>query len=249
LPRLLDDLIRRRVAVIATPGSDPAALAAKSATTTIPIVFGVAEDPVTLGLVTSLSRPGGNATGINFFVGEIDAKRLALMHELLPQSPRFAVLLNPTNENSVRRTTKGLKEAADPLGLKVIFYNASNSNEIDLAFATLACEQAGVAVTLPKPQTSGAKSAGRTHDDRSLKAGDRKDLPLETHKQFSHLRPNVLKCRTCRARREVRLTCGCVSEGALPGDIRLAAITTRMFDEYFAGWKADRKAHGGSIAS
>jgi putative ABC transport system substrate-binding protein len=141
LPRLLEDLIRRRVAVIATPGSDPATLAAKSATTTVPIVFGVAEDPVSLGLVTSLSRPGGNATGFNFFAGELDAKRLALMHELLPQSSRFAVLLNPTNESSVHRTTKGLGEAAGPLGLKVLFYNASNSDEIDLAFVAFAREK------------------------------------------------------------------------------------------------------------
>jgi putative tryptophan/tyrosine transport system substrate-binding protein len=139
LPRVLDDLIRRRVTVIATPGSDPATLAAQSVTTTIPIVFGVAEDPMTLGLVKSLSRPGGNATGINFLTGE-DAKRLGLMHELLPQSSRFAVLLNPTNVNSVHHTRR-LGETAGPLGLKVFFYNASNSDEIDLAFVAFARER------------------------------------------------------------------------------------------------------------
>jgi putative ABC transport system substrate-binding protein len=127
------------VAVIATPGSDPATLAAQSATTTIPIVFGVVEDPVTLGLVKNLFRPGGNATGINFFAGE-DAKRLGLMHELLPQCSRFAVLLNPTNVNSVHHTRR-LGEAAGPLGLKVFFYNASNSDEIDLAFIAFARER------------------------------------------------------------------------------------------------------------
>jgi putative tryptophan/tyrosine transport system substrate-binding protein len=97
LPAIITDAVQRSVAVIATPGSTPASLAAKVGTATIPIVFGVAEDPVKLGLVLSLAKPGTNATGINFFASEVDAKRLGLMHELLPKAKRFAVLVNPAN--------------------------------------------------------------------------------------------------------------------------------------------------------
>jgi putative ABC transport system substrate-binding protein len=112
LPALAADLVRRQVAVIATPGNAPAALAAKAATTTIPIVFGVGENPVTMGLVTSLAQPGGNATGFNFFANETDAKRLGLMHELLPKAKRFAVLVNPGNTVSAENTSNALREAA-----------------------------------------------------------------------------------------------------------------------------------------
>jgi putative tryptophan/tyrosine transport system substrate-binding protein len=141
-PVLLDDMIGRRVAVIATPGSSLVARAAKAATTTIPIVFGVGEDPVALGLVASLARPAGNATGINFFSFEVNAKQFGLMHELLPKAARFAVLVNPANVSSTEATSKALAEAARALGLDVLFFNASNPAEIDAAFAAFARDRA-----------------------------------------------------------------------------------------------------------
>jgi putative ABC transport system substrate-binding protein len=112
LPPLMDDLVRRRVAVIAIPASNPAALAAKAATTTIPIVFGVAEDPVKLGLVASLARPGGNATGVNFLFSEVVAKRLGLLHDLVPKAARIAVLVNPANASITKTMLRDMPEAA-----------------------------------------------------------------------------------------------------------------------------------------
>jgi putative ABC transport system substrate-binding protein len=127
--------------VIATPGSAPAALAAKAATATIPIVFSVAEDPVTLGLVASLARPGGNATGINFLVQEQVSRRLVLLHELVPKAVRVAVLVNPTNAPNTEITLREAKEAAPAIGLQIRVLNANTSSEIDAAFATFARER------------------------------------------------------------------------------------------------------------
>jgi putative ABC transport system substrate-binding protein len=141
LPALMADLVRRRVAVIATPGSTPAAIAAKAATTMIPIVFGVAEDPVKTGLVASFARPGGNATGVNFFVGELGAKRLSLLHQLVPKAAHVAVLVNPANATAAESTSREVQEAARSIGLQILILNASTSREIDAAFASLARER------------------------------------------------------------------------------------------------------------
>jgi putative tryptophan/tyrosine transport system substrate-binding protein len=138
----ITDAIQRNVAIIATPGSTPASVAAKAATATIPIVFGVAEDPVKLGLVLSLAQPGTNTTGINFFASEIDVKRLGLMHELLPKAKRFAVLVNPANAPTAEATSKTVKQAAPSLELELLFFNASTPADIDAAFVAIARERA-----------------------------------------------------------------------------------------------------------
>jgi putative ABC transport system substrate-binding protein len=142
LPALMADLARRRVAVIATPAGNFAAIAAKAATTTIPIVFGVGEDPVKLGLVDSLARPGGNATGFNLLNNELTAKRLGLLHDLVPKAVRIAVLVNPGNAPVAETTLRDIPEAARALGLQTHILNASTSREIEAAFAALGREQA-----------------------------------------------------------------------------------------------------------
>jgi putative tryptophan/tyrosine transport system substrate-binding protein len=136
-PELAADLVRRRVSVIVAPGTTPAALAARAATTTIPIVFGVGDDPVKLGLVANLARPGGNATGINFFVAELAAKRLGLLRELLPAAKRVAVLVNPADPIRVETIVGEVKTAAGAIGMQFQVVNASTGREIDAAFATL----------------------------------------------------------------------------------------------------------------
>jgi putative ABC transport system substrate-binding protein len=141
LPALMAEMVRSHVAVIAVPGSAPAALAAKAATATIPIVFGITEDPVTLGLVASLARPGGNATGVKFFIQEDVTKRLGLLHELVPKAVRVAVLLNPANAANSETTLRDANEAAPTIGLQIHVLNASTSSEIDAAFASFARER------------------------------------------------------------------------------------------------------------
>jgi putative ABC transport system substrate-binding protein len=136
LPELAADLVRLRVSVIATPGSTAAAAAAKSATTTIPIVFSAGGDPVQMGLVASLNRPGGNVTGVSSMAGELGAKRLGLLQELLPRAARFAVLSNPNNPLAKAFVTD-VQTAATATGLQIEVLTASTSQDIHTAFAML----------------------------------------------------------------------------------------------------------------
>jgi len=148
LPALMADLVHRQVAVIAAPGN-VFALAAKAATATIPIVFGAGEDPVQLGLVASLARPGGNATGINFFTNEVVAKRLRLLHDLVPKAVSVAVLLDPANATSAKSTLRAVQEAAPTMGLQIQVLNASTIGEIDAAFAALERDRPDVLLVAP----------------------------------------------------------------------------------------------------
>ena len=141
LPTLAAELVRRKVAVITTIGGATPAFAAKAATTTIPVIFVVAEDPVRLGLVASLARPDGNVTGINFFTAELVAKRLELLRELVPAATRVAVLVNPANAATTQTTLRDGEPAARAFGLQIHVLNASTSREIDAAFAALARER------------------------------------------------------------------------------------------------------------
>jgi putative ABC transport system substrate-binding protein len=138
LPELAADLVRRPLSVIVTPGTTAAAQAAKAATATIPIVFGVGGDPIQLGLVASLNRPGGNATGVNFFTTDLVAKRMELFRELVPGAKRVAVLLNPT-DHSNDSALRDVETAA--IGQQVLAFEAATGREIDAAFAALAREK------------------------------------------------------------------------------------------------------------
>src|SRR6516225_9165874 len=149
LPTLAADLVRREVTVIFTGGSTPATLTAKAATTTIPIVFYTGADPVELGLVASLSRPGGNLTGVTSLTTEVGPKRLELLHELLPTATSIALLINPTSPAISDPQSRDLQMAAGKLGLQLHVLHASTEREIETAFATLVQAQASGLVIGP----------------------------------------------------------------------------------------------------
>jgi putative ABC transport system substrate-binding protein len=151
LPALATDLVRRQVTMIAAAGGMPAALAAKAATTTIPIVFQTATDPIAAGLVASLARPGGNVTGVVSLNAEIGPKRLELLYELIPTATSFALLVNPANPITADALTRSLQEAARTLGLALHVLEASNERDFQTAFATVRDRRAGGLVIMPDP--------------------------------------------------------------------------------------------------
>jgi putative tryptophan/tyrosine transport system substrate-binding protein len=151
LPELAADLVRRRVAVIVSPVSTAAALAAKGATTTIPVVFSAGADPVGAGLVASLNRPGGNVTGVHFLAAALGAKRLGLLHELRPEAARFALLVNPNNPVSAEAMIKDVTAAAATIGRQIEVITAGSYREIDTAFAALVQKRADALLVMPDP--------------------------------------------------------------------------------------------------
>jgi putative ABC transport system substrate-binding protein len=150
LPELAADLVRRRVAVLATPGTMIAAVAAKAATTTIPVVFSTSADPVEVGLVDSINRPGGNVTGVSYMNSELAAKRLGLLHELLPAATRFAVLVNPDGASTPSMVAQ-LEAAASVIGRQIEVLTARNNREIDSAFAGFVQKRTDGLLVSPEP--------------------------------------------------------------------------------------------------
>ncbi len=151
LPELANDLVRRNVAVLVTPGSAPAALAAKTATTTIPIVFETGADPISAGLVTSLNHPGGNITGIAALTFETGPKRLAILHEALPSANPIAVLVNSNAGDVVGRQVKDLETVAPQLKLQLVILHASNDRDLETAFATMQRQHLGALLIVADP--------------------------------------------------------------------------------------------------
>jgi len=151
LGEMAADLVQRQVAVIVTPIGTVTALAAKAATTTIPIVFSAGTDPVQAGIVASLRHPGGNITGVNYMAAELSGKRLALLHEFTPHAARFALLVNPANPVAAETITKDAEAAAEMIGRHIDVYKAETSREIEMAFAALVRNRADALVVGADP--------------------------------------------------------------------------------------------------
>jgi putative tryptophan/tyrosine transport system substrate-binding protein len=219
MPALMADLVRRRVAAIVATG-DVAAIAAKAATATIPIVFAVSEDPVKLGLVASLARPGGNVTGINFFATEVDAKRLGLLHELVPKAVRVAVLWNPASDTPFDTELRDLQEAARTIGLQIRVVNATTIREIDAAFAILARERPDALFVV-----GGALFNSRRVQIASLAARDR--IPASYGAREYVLVGGLVSYGTDNADawRQVGVYTGSILKGAKPADLPVVQST------------------------
>lgn len=224
LPALIGDFVRRRVAVIAPVGTPAAALVAKAATATIPIIFGVGDDPVKLGLVASLARPGGNATGVNFFAQEVTAKRLELLHRLVPKAVRVAVLFNPTNTPVTETTLRDVQEAARVIGLQIRSLGVTTSAEIDSAFATMAQERAEALYI-----TGDAFLSGRRVQIATLAARER--IPSAYVDRESVAVGGLMSYGTSFADtfRQVGIYVGSVLKGAKPADLPVVQSTKFEF--------------------
>ena len=223
LPALLADLVRRQMVVIATPGF-VATQAAKHATATIPIVFGVGDDPVQLGLVASLARPGGNATGINFFVNEVIAKRLRLLHELVPKAVHIAALVNPGNVAVAEATVREVRKAAPTMGLQIRIINATTTTEIDAAFATIAQERLDALFVAPDGLFVGRRVqlATLTARDRIPAAYSVRD-PVEVGGLMSY------GTDLAEMHRQLGVYTGSILKGAKPADLPVLQSTKFEF--------------------
>ena len=224
LPALLADLVRRQVAVMAIPGSAPAVLAAKAATATIPIIFGVGEDPVGLGLVANLARPSGNATGIYFFVNEVVGKRLRLLHDMVPKAVRVAVLLNPSNVVSTEATLHITQEVARAIGVQTEIVNATTIGEIDAAFASFARERPDALFVAPD-----GFFAGRAVQFATLTARDK--IPAAYSERDTVAVGGLMSygADVADMYRQVGLYTGRILKGAKPADLPVLQSTKFEF--------------------
>jgi ABC-type uncharacterized transport system substrate-binding protein len=220
LPAMAADLVRRQVAAIVTSGGTAPAIAAKAATTTVPIVFAIPEDPVKLGLVASLARPGGNLTGVNFFFGELVPKRLELLRELVPAVTRVAVFVNPGNPARAELHAREAETAGRAMGLHIQIFNAGSSGDIDAIFAAFARERPDALFVSPDPyftvrRVQLATLAARHAIPTSFAARE----PVDAGGLISY-GPNIND-----AYRQTGVYTGRVLKGAKPSDLPIAQLS------------------------
>jgi ABC-type uncharacterized transport system substrate-binding protein len=220
VPALVADLVRRQVTAIAIPNTTTSAVAAKAATQTIPIIFLIGSDPVKMGLVASLNRPGGNLTGINALQTALVGKRLELLHELMPATTRIAFLVNPTNRAFAEADTREAHEAARVLGLNLLVLNASSQSEIDAAFATLVLERAGALVT-------NGESFFMTRSVQLAVLAARHAVPAIYAYRENALAGGLMSYGSdiLKATRELGIYTGCILKGEKPADLPVQQST------------------------
>jgi putative tryptophan/tyrosine transport system substrate-binding protein len=225
LPALMADIVRRRVAVIATPNNTLVAATAKAATATIPIVFSVGTDPVKTGLVASFARPGGNVTGIHYFALELTAKRLALLHSLAPERARVGILVNPADAPSADETLRSVGDAARSLGLQTRVLKASTSREIDAAFASLADEHADVVAFVS------ADGFFQSHSEQLVALTARDKIPAAYPDRAAVVAGGLMSYGTDIAEmyRQVGVCTGNILKGAKPADTPVQRTTKFEF--------------------
>jgi putative tryptophan/tyrosine transport system substrate-binding protein len=224
LPELVADLVRRKVNVIAIPNTTASAVAAKAATQTIPIVFSLGSNPVEVGLVQSLNRPGGNLTGLTALQTAVTAKRLQLLHELIPAVTKFAFLVNPANKALAESDTKEAQETARALGVNLLVLGASNQSEIDAAFAILAREQAGALLT-------NSESLFMVHSEHLAALTARNALPALYAYRENAAAGGLMSygANFLDAARELGLYAGRILKGEKPGDLPVQQATKIEF--------------------
>jgi putative ABC transport system substrate-binding protein len=219
LPAMVADLVRQQVTVIVSGGGAPAALAAKAATTTIPIVFSIGADPIRLGLVASLNRPGGNITGVYQFTSGLEAKRLGLLHDMVPKATSVAVLINP-NFADAENQLRDVQEAAARLGVQLVVVRANAESEFDAAFSTLVRQGAGALLVCGSPFFNGRR-------EQLVVLAARHAVPAIFEWRDFAAAGGLMSYGTslADAYRQVGVYAGQILKGAKPGDLPVVQST------------------------